>query len=126
MIGQKSMLVRINNFRVSIDEREALETLISVRLKIGRQQQQNFRIVRKALDARREGNIAFVYTIETEIPGGSVKWADRWRADKNISIVTPAQEPEIVAGHRRLPERPVVVGFGPAGVRRLRTGVLYD
>ena len=116
MIGQKSMLVRINNFRVSIDEREALETLISVRLKISRQQQQNFRIVRKALDARREGNIAFVYTIETEIPGGSAKWADRWRADKNISIVTPAKEPEIVAGHRRLPERPVVVGFGPAGM----------
>ena len=116
MNGKNSMLVRINNFRVSIDEREALETLISVRLKIGRQQQQNLRIVRKALDARREGNIAFVYTIETEIPGGSAKWAERWRADKNISIVAPDKEPEIVAGHRQLMERPVVVGFGPAGM----------
>jgi uncharacterized FAD-dependent dehydrogenase len=116
MNGKNSMLVRINNFRVSIDEREALETLISVRLKIGRQQQQNLRIVRKALDARREGNIAFVYTIETEIPGGSTKWAERWRADKNISIVAPGKDPEIAAGHRQLLERPVVVGFGPAGM----------
>lgn len=50
MGGHKLTTVRINNFRVSIDEREALETLISVRLKIGRRQQQNLRIVRKELD----------------------------------------------------------------------------
>ena len=108
------MIVRINNLRISIDEREALETLISVRLKIGRQQQQNLRIVRKALDARREGNIAFVYTVETEIPGGTDKWADRWQADKNVSIVAPNPETELVQGVRPLADRPVVVGFGPA------------
>ena len=116
MNDSKAMIVRINNFRVSIDEREALETLISVRLKIGRQQQQNLRIVRKALDARREGNIAFVYTVETEIPGAADKWAERWRGDKNVSIVEPVPESELVPGNRRLTERPVVVGFGPAGM----------
>ena len=116
MSDRKPMIVRINNLRVSIDEREALETLISVRLKIGRQQQQNLRIVRKALDARREGNIAFVYTVETEIPGGTDKWADRWQADKNVSIVAPNPETELVQGVRPLADRPVVVGFGPAGM----------
>jgi len=116
MSDRKPMIVRINNLRVSIDEREALETLISVRLKIGRQQQQNLRIVRKALDARREGNIAFVYTVETEIPGAAAKWIDRWQADKNVSVVEPGPELELVPGDRRLKERPVVVGFGPAGM----------
>jgi len=116
MSDKKPMIVRVNNLRVSIDEREALETLISVRLKIGRQQQQNLRIVRKALDARREGNIAFVYTVETEIPGGTDKWADRWQADKNVSIVAHNPETELVQGVRPLADRPVVIGFGPAGM----------
>ena len=31
MIASRPLTLRINNFRVSIDEREALETLISVR-----------------------------------------------------------------------------------------------
>lgn len=116
MNDRKTTIVRINNLRVSIDEREALETLISARLKIGRQQQQNLRIVRKALDARREGNIAFVYTVETEISGGTDKWADRWQTDKNVSVVAHNPKTELVPGNRHLAERPVVVGFGPAGM----------
>lgn len=116
MGGHKLTTVRINNFRVSIDEREALETLISVRLKIGRRQQQNLRIVRKALDARREGKISFVYTVETEIAGVADQWKERWLTDKNVSIVEPQSVSEPVPGLLRLAERPVVIGFGPAGM----------
>ena len=116
MGGHKLTTVRINNFRVSIDEREALETLISVRLKIGRRQQQNLRIVRKALDARREGKISFVYTVETEIAGVADQWKERWLTDKNVSIVEPQSVSEPVPGLLRLAARPVVIGFGPAGM----------
>jgi hypothetical protein len=116
MIVSRPLTLRINNFRVSIDEREALETLISVRLKIGKQQQQNLRVIRKALDARREGNISFVYSIETEIPAIGDKWIERWSTDKNISIVEPLNPVEITPGFRKLAERPVVVGLGPAGL----------
>ena len=116
MGGQNVTTVRISNFRVSIDEREALETLVCVRLKIGRQQQQNLRIVRKALDARREGKICFVYTVETEIAGASSKWRERWLADRNVSLVVPQVACEPVAGSQKLAERPVVIGFGPAGM----------
>ena len=116
MGGQNVTTVRISNFRVSIDEREALETLVCVRLKIGRQQQQNMRIVRKALDARREGKICFVYTVETEIAGASSKWRERWLADRNVSLVVPQVACEPVAGSQKLAERPVVIGFGPAGM----------
>ena len=115
MGGQNVTTVRISNFRVSIDEREALETLVCVRLKIGRQQQ-NMRIVRKALDARREGKICFVYTVETEIAGASSKWRERWLADRNVSLVVPQVACEPVAGSQKLAERPVVIGFGPAGM----------
>ena len=57
------LTLRLANFRVSIDEERSLETLVSVRLRIGQQQQKKEKIVRKALDARREENIAFVYTL---------------------------------------------------------------
>lgn len=116
MNSGRPLTLRITNFRVSIDEREALETLVSVRLKIGKQQQRNFHIVRKALDARREGNISFVYTVETEIPAAGDQWAERWSEDKNVTIVEPVAAAEVVMGSRGLSERPVVVGLGPAGL----------
>ena len=116
MTDSKVTTVRINNLRVSIDERETLENLVSVRLKIGRQQQKNLRIVRKALDARREGKISFVYTVETEIAGVAAQWKERWLTDKNVSIIEPQLANDPIPGWLRLTDRPVVIGFGPAGM----------
>lgn len=116
MNNRELLTVRLANFRVSIDEKVSLETLFSARLRIGRQQLQNFRIVRKALDARREENISFVYTVEAEILDAGEKWQRHWSVDKNVSIVEPSPIPEIKPGCRTLIERPVVVGFGPAGM----------
>lgn len=108
--------LRLANFRVSIDETKSLETLVSSRLGIGRQSLGNFRIVRKALDARREGNVSFVYTIEAEVPDAGERWARYWSRDGNVSIVESVLFPELKAGSRALAERPVVIGFGPAGM----------
>ncbi|HWR30321.1 MAG TPA: hypothetical protein VN631_10855 [Negativicutes bacterium] len=116
MNNRELLTVRLANFRVSIDEKVSLETLFSARLRIGRQQLKNFRIVRKALDARREENISFVYTVEAEIPDAGEKWQRYWSVDKNVSLVEPSPLPEIKSGCRTLIERPVVVGFGPAGM----------
>ena len=112
----KPLTLRLANFRVSISADRNLETLVSVRLRIGRQHLRNFRIVRKALDARREDNISWVYTVEAELPDAGEKWAGIWSADKNVSIVEPTSAPEWNPGSRLLPERPVVIGFGPAGM----------
>jgi len=116
MNKRESLTLCLANFRDSIDEETSLETLVSVRLRIGRQQLRNFRIVRKALDARREENISFVYTVEAEVPDAGDKWAQYWSADKNVSVVEPASIPEMKFGRRPLAERPVVIGFGPAGM----------
>ena len=110
------LTLRLANFRVSIDEERSLETLVSVRLRIGQQQLKKVRVVRKALDARREENIAFVYTLEAELPDAGEKWASTWLADKNMSVVEPMPVPILEHGSRLLSERPVVIGFGPAGM----------
>ena len=111
-----TQILRLANLRVSIESQVPLEIVVSARLRIGRQQLKNFRVVRQAVDARREDNISFVYTIETEIPDAGEKWMQYWASDKNISLVTPAAVPEIEPGNRLLTERPVVIGFGPAGM----------
>lgn len=116
MNNRALLTLRLANFRVSIDEAVSLETLVSARLRVGRQQLENFRIVRKALDARREDNISFVYTVEAEVPDASEKWGRYWSNDKNISIVDASPSPEGNAGSKPLAERPVVIGFGPAGL----------
>lgn len=108
--------VRIQNFRVSIDEQQALETLVSVRLRIEKSQIGRVRVIRKALDARRERNICFVYTLAVEIPDASQQILKRWRQDRDISLILPVSTPILESGMIRLHERPVVIGFGPAGM----------
>jgi uncharacterized protein len=116
MNKQLPQILRLANLRVSINEKAELETLVSARLRIGRQQLKNFRIIRQALDARREDNICFVYTVETEAPDAGKKWTHYWGMDKNISIVEQSPLPEVEQGSRPLTDRPVVIGFGPAGM----------
>lgn len=69
-------------------------------------------IFKRSVDARRRGDIRFIYTVsvEAEAPG-SAKLPD----DKDISEV-PQEDAEIVLGTKPLTDRPVIIGFGPAGM----------
>ncbi|MBE6540994.1 MAG: hypothetical protein E7672_00885 [Ruminococcaceae bacterium] len=68
----------------------------------------NLKIAKKSIDARRD--ISFVYSVYAEI-----------EADKNFKAsgeIKLFSEPELVLdkGNKKLEYRPVVVGFGPAGM----------
>ena len=108
--------LRINNFRVSIHDDRTMETLLDAYLQLSPQQRRKLRLVRKALDARREDRISFVYTLETEIEGVNGKQAACWADDKNISYVTEEPIQSLQTGVCSLTERPVIIGFGPAGM----------
>ena len=116
MTRQTATTLRLANLRVSIDEERSLETLVCARLRIGSGQLRDFTILRQALDARREGNISFVYTVEFVVPAAPEKWLKTWTADKNVTLAALPDDPPLQPGRRPLPERPVVVGFGPAGM----------
>jgi uncharacterized FAD-dependent dehydrogenase len=116
MNQQMPLTLRLANLRVSIDEQQSLETFVCARLRIAGEQLQNFTVLRQALDARREGNISFVYTVEFAVPAANAKWLKKWLVDKNLTLVEPEPVPQFQPGSRLLPERPVVVGFGPAGM----------
>ena len=70
----------------------------------------NLQIARKSIDARRD--ITFVYTVYAELEGGKKPFAD-----PAVKIIAAPQLPgEIETGVRKLEHRPVIVGFGPAGL----------
>ena len=67
---------------------------------------QNLKIAKKSIDARRD--ISFVYTVYAEIEGG------RWN-DPDIKPFSEA-ELNLTRGIKPMEHRPVIVGFGPAGM----------
>lgn len=73
----------------------------------------SFRVARKSLDARKKEHIVYVYTVDVELPSGEDRALRRGGAKvseaPNTHYVIPS--PTAVPSNR-----PVVVGFGPAGM----------
>lgn len=72
-------------------------------------------IYKSSVDARRKGHILFVYSVSAAIRGGVAADAEKLLAN---GIVPSAgnTEPRAEFGTEPLPERPVIVGFGPCGM----------
>ena len=72
---------------------------------------QNLQISKKSIDARRRAELSFVYTVYAEVDCRS----SVLEKDPDIKRFT---EPELnlTRGSRPMEHRPVIVGFGPAGM----------
>ena len=111
-------MIRIRNLAVPFTERTSLEDLAAKRLMLPPQQIAGVVIVRKAVDARRYHGapIQFVYILDVKLEGKvEKKVLQKLRRDRNVEEAPVPQAPApIPAPH--LERRPVVVGFGPAGM----------
>lgn len=108
-------MLRVINLRVNVENKHSLKEILERKYPRLHKRIQAIYLVRKAVDARRKPQITFVYTLllEVEKEKALAKWVDK---EKNISYFSP-QEPEAVKiGNQLLAHRPVVVGFGPAGM----------
>ncbi len=71
-------------------------------------------ISKTSLDARGKGKPHFVHSVAITLPSGESQLVERL---KNPKIVLRQEEPlKVVYGNKPLQHRPVVVGFGPAGM----------
>ena len=111
-------MLRIEKFGVTFDDETPLEELVERHLSIPAGSVVRLEIVKKAMDARRYRGapIQFVYTLDAEIRG-----AERRVLARHCRGVSPApgdgEAPCFRARSRGDGERrPVVVGFGPAGM----------
>lgn len=117
-------MIRINDFRVPFTAKEPLEQSVAKRLKLPLRDIAEAVIVRKGLDARRyKGrDIEFVYILDIKVNGDEKKIIAKLSRDKNVKIAPKKEKSPLnllkkqIKADDKASKRPVVVGFGPAGM----------
>ncbi|WP_019554484.1 NAD(P)/FAD-dependent oxidoreductase [Propionispira raffinosivorans] len=111
-------MLRIINFHVPFDDESPLTDLAAKRLQLPPQAVLEVVIVRKAVDARRYKNapICFVYIVDVKVSVPEKKVLARLRGDKNVETAKHPAGESVEYGSQMLDCRPLVIGFGPAGM----------
>jgi uncharacterized protein len=94
---------------------ESLRDLLAKTLGVRPEEFTSWRILRKSLDARARDDLEFVYSAIVELPGDEERLKQLSR-DSRVEAFVPPHFEEPGQGGDPLPERPVVVGSGPAGL----------
>ncbi len=108
-------MLKITNVRVNLGETATLSAIAAKRLRIPPQEIIEVVILRKAVDARRKGNICFVYSLGAVVKNPKQVIAQLGE-DKDVSLMETAAAEPLVKGDQKLTSRPIVVGLGPAGL----------
>ena len=115
----KLQVIRIKNLQVAFDDERPLTTLAAKRLQLPPQAVTEVVIVRKAVDARRYHGapVQFVYMLDVTVNMPEKNILKKLRKDKNVELVAGSKPVSQNFRPRKEGElRPVVVGFGPAGM----------
>jgi uncharacterized FAD-dependent dehydrogenase len=109
------MAIRISNINLGIDDDlDILENKICKKLNISKDNINKLSIIKKSIDARKKNDIKFNYCVDIV--------CDRERnilskiQDKDVKFEEVKEVELIKQGTEELKFRPVVVGFGPAGI----------
>lgn len=109
-------MIRIAQLKLPIEAPLCeLEEQICRRLDITRPQLQSWELIRRSLDARRGHALMFSYTVEAAVAGEQKIWK-KLCGQRDLSIAPPTCVWTGVKGRREPAKRPVVAGFGPAGM----------
>ncbi len=107
-------MIRISELKLPIEgNQKALEKKLSKALRVPMGDILAYRIFKRSLDARKKDNIHYVYVVDAEVK--NEKKVLEKNKDKSISK-TPDLEYQMLKGEAFPEKRPVVVGFGPAGM----------
>ena len=108
-------MIRIHEIKLSLDSSEEdLRPAILRILRIEESALTDYKIIKKSVDARKKDNIFFTYCVHVNVTGDEAAIIKKAKSKK----VMPAPVPEQVVIPKVQPGalRPVVVGFGPAGM----------
>lgn len=111
-------MIRINELRLPLQHApDALPAAIAERLDIPTQAIQSFTVFRRSHDARKKNAPLFIYTVDVEVSATTEAALLRQFAGDTKIRPTPDTSYHFVArAPANLKLRPVVVGFGPAGI----------
>lgn len=109
------MPIVINNLNISLDEGyDQLKLKVAKKLKINSRHIKDFKIIKESIDARKKNDIKLNYSVkiicdnEREIVSRS--------GGRNIKIEEENLENELLCGTKKMENRPIIVGMGPAGM----------
>lgn len=108
-------MIRIINLRVAVIKEATLQQIVEKRYPALRGHIEKIHLVRRAVDARKKPDIVFVYTLLLEVANEKAILT-KYKKDGNLSHIQPEAPEAIVHGQQELDHRPVVMGFGPAGL----------
>jgi uncharacterized FAD-dependent dehydrogenase len=113
------MPILVRALALAVDEpEERLRERAAARLRVSPDAIRTWAVVRRSIDARRKDRLQFTYNVELALAGPpqqEIRLVRRLHR-QDVSLLEPEELPEPEPGHERLPGRPVVVGFGPAGM----------
>lgn len=108
------VMIRVSQIKISIDDPiEKVKELLLKQLKLKESDLLEYRIYKQSIDARRRGKLDFVYTVDIAVKDEAKILA---RKLPNVSITPDIEYKYPEMGTEVMKHRPVVVGFGPAGM----------
>ena len=108
------VMIRVSQIKISIDDPiEKVKELLLKQLKLKESDLLEYRIYKQSIDARRRGKLDFVYTVDIAVKDEAKILA---RKLPNVSITPDIEYKYPEMGTEVMKHRPVVVGFGPAGL----------
>lgn len=111
-------MIRINQLKLPVDHgKQDLEKKAAKLLKIPQDKIRKLTIRRQSIDARKKGELLYIYSVDVQIEGNEVSAVKRAKSPNILNVqekIYQFPEPEAEAKH--LPDRPVIIGFGPAGL----------
>lgn len=107
-------MIRINNLRLPLDYTDAtLKKLVCKELRLSEAAIESIALFKRSIDARKKNDVHFTAAVDVALNISESKTLSKAKS-KKASAVKPYKY-EIPA-HKKLGYRPVVVGFGPAGM----------
>jgi len=109
------MSVKINNISLEIDEEvEILKEKVAKKLNFSQESIIKVKILRQSIDARKKDNIKYNYSLE--VFAEKEDFILKHTRDKDIEFYKAGEREKIIFGDKKLIHRPIIVGFGPAGM----------
>lgn len=109
-------MIRITELRLPLDHpAEALPSAVAARLGIPETAIRKLVVFKRSHDARKKTALMFIYTVDLEIENEAPVLA-RFASDPKVGPTPDTSYHFVAQAPPYLPRRPVIVGFGPAGI----------
>jgi uncharacterized FAD-dependent dehydrogenase len=112
---ERKLMIRINDIALPPEHNAHQLTFEAAKLlKISASKIKQLRLVRRSIDARKKPDVKLIYTVDVQIDGSENKVLKQARCKRaSIAPTLRYRPPKPKAASE---QRPVVVGFGPAGM----------